>query len=336
MSTLSIKDLSVEYGDFVAIKDLNLEIQPNRLTVILGPSGCGKSTLLSSICGLVRPKRGCIYYEDECLFSQEDQINIPVERRNIGVVFQENSLWPHMNIRGNIAFPLKMKRVSKDEINRKVDQVIETVNLKEKGLKYPHQLSGGEKQRTALARAIAMNPKVLLLDEPLANIDNNLKYQLIYEIKRIQKLYKTTMVYVTHDQEEAFEAADEIVVMNKGEIIQKGKPEEVYYYPNNSFVAGFLGENNILSLDEGEKYCALCHNDWGKMSSKIAVRPEDILIKKEGKCKGKVKNITFKGHKTNIITQCGEKQLTLYHENSQKIKVGDEIQFDIKRYHLIK
>ena len=230
MSTLSIKDLSVEYGDFLAIKDLNLEIQPNRLTVILGPSGCGKSTLLSTICGLVRPKRGCIYYEDECLFSQEDQINIPVERRNIGVVFQENSLWPHMNIRGNIAFPLKMKRVSKDEINRKVDQVIETVNLKEKGLKYPHQLSGGEKQRTALARAIAMNPKVLLLDEPLANIDNNLKYQLIYEIKRIQKLYKTTMIYVTHDQEEAFEAADEIVVMNKGEIIQKGKPEEVYYY----------------------------------------------------------------------------------------------------------
>lgn len=336
MSILNIQDLSVSYSDYYVIEKLNLYIEPNRLTVILGPSGCGKSTLLSAICGLVRPKKGHIYYEKQYLFSQERDINIPVERRNIGVVFQENSLWPHMSIRTNIAFPLKMKKAPKNEIEKRVDDIIKTVNLRRKDMKYPHQLSGGEKQRAALARAMVMNPKILLLDEPLANIDNNLKYQLIYEIKRIQKLYNTTMIYVTHDQEEAFEIADEMVVMNNGKIIQKGKPEDVYYYPNNRFVADFIGENNILSLDEGEKYCFLCLKEIEKEGSKIAIRPEDIVITREGNCKGKVKNIVFKGHKTNIIVQCNEILLTLYHENSQNIKVDDEIQFNIKRYHILK
>ncbi|WP_035162473.1 ABC transporter ATP-binding protein [Caloranaerobacter azorensis] len=328
MGELIIENLKVKYDKNIILNNFNLIIKKGELVVILGPSGCGKSTLLYAISGLVKPFAGNIIYGDKYLFSKEKNINIKVEDRHIGFVFQDYALWPHMTVYKNIAYPLKNKKLSKKEISEKVDEVLNMVNLKDKKTSYPGELSGGEKQRVALARAIVMNPSIILLDEPLANIDANLKMQLMVQMKNIQKSLCSTMIYVTHDQNEAFEMADRIVIMREGLVIQEGTPEEIYMKPKNAFVANFVGISNLV---EPKKFSCKCDSP----NKYICVRPEDIKITRNGKYCGIVKRNKFKGQRSECIVSYNDMELIIYNNNDSKISEGEEIRFDIEKYHVI-
>ena len=207
MNDLMIDDLCVSYNTTPVLHHFDLHINDGELAVILGPSGCGKSTLLTAVSGLMKPSDGRIAFGDTCFFSQKDRVNLPAERRNIGFVFQSYALWPHMDVAENIAFPLKARRYAKRQIQQSIAEMLDAVHMRGYEHRYPSELSGGEKQRIALTRSLVYHPSMLLLDEPLANLDAHLKTSLIREIKDIQRRLGITMIYVTHDQSEAFEIA---------------------------------------------------------------------------------------------------------------------------------
>lgn len=330
MGELIIENLKVGYDDNIILDNLNLNIKEGELVVILGPSGCGKSTLLYSISGLVQPFAGNILYNDKYFFSKEKNINVKVENRNIGFVFQDYALWPHMTVYKNIAYPLKTNKFSKKEISKKVEEVLDMVNLRDKKMSYPGELSGGEKQRVALARSIVMSPAIILLDEPLANIDANLKMQLMTEMKNIHRSLNNTMIYITHDQNEAFEMADKIVIMKEGSIIQEGTTKEIYMKPNNVFVANFVGTSNLVKPHDLKHMCR-CNNS----NNCVCIRPEDIEITKNGKYCGKVKKNKFRGQKSECIVSYDDTELIINNDNNSNMYEGEEVRFDIKKYHII-
>ena len=304
MNDLKIENLKVSYNKECIIKNMNFKVKSGELVVVLGPSGCGKSTLLSAISGLVEPDNGSITFDDECVYSKDENLNIPVEKRNFGFMFQEYGLWPHMTVFNNIAYPLKIKKMSKLKIKKKVVEMLKIVNLENMESSYPGELSGGEKQRVALARSIAVNPFMLLLDEPLANLDANLKKQLMWEIKRIQEKLGITMIYVTHDQNIVFEIADRIAIMKNGEIIQEGTPKEIYMEPKDKYVAEFLGINNIIGSgnDQDHKFSRRVCKNINKKNF-LCIRPEDIRISEKGKYCGKINKHMFKGCRSDYIVE---------------------------------
>ncbi len=330
MRELNIKKLKVKYDKNIILNNLNLDIESGELVVILGPSGCGKSTLLYAISGLVQPISGEIVHNNKYLFSKEKGINVKVEKRNIGFVFQDYALWPHMTVYKNIAYPLKIRKLCKKKIVKKVKQVLRMVNLENKRMSYPSELSGGEKQRVALARTIVLNPSIILLDEPLANIDAGLKKQLMVSMKNIQRSLSRTMIYVTHDQNEAFEMADRIIIMREGSIIQKGTPREIYMEPKNAFAAKFVGTSNLLKL---KNFRHICKNN--ELNSFVCVRPEDIKIRRNGRYCGRIKKNIFRGQKNECILSYNDKELIINSDNNSKIYEGEEIRFDIEKYHII-
>ncbi|HEY6761323.1 MAG TPA: sulfate ABC transporter ATP-binding protein [Baekduia sp.] len=232
---ISVSDVNKHYGDFQALHDVSLDIAPGALTALLGPSGSGKSTLLRVIAGLETPDSGTVVIEDR------DVTSVPPQRRDIGFVFQHYAAFKHMTVRDNVAFGLKVRRRPKAEIKAKVDELLGIVGLAGYQERYPSQLSGGQRQRMALARALAVEPKVLLLDEPFGALDANVRAELRAWLRRLHEEVHVTTVLVTHDQEEAMELADRIVVLNDGRIQQVGAPREVYDAPANEFVMGFLG-----------------------------------------------------------------------------------------------
>jgi sulfate/thiosulfate transport system ATP-binding protein len=232
---ISVSDVNKHYGDFHALHDISLEIAPGQLTALLGPSGSGKSTLLRVIAGLEEPDGGTVVIEDR------DVTHVPPQRRDIGFVFQHYAAFKHMTVRDNVAFGLKVRKRPKAEIKAKVDELLGIVGLAGYQERYPSQLSGGQRQRMALARALAVEPKVLLLDEPFGALDANVRAELRAWLRRLHEEVHVTTVLVTHDQEEAMELADRIVVLNDGRIQQVGAPREVYDAPANEFVMGFLG-----------------------------------------------------------------------------------------------
>jgi sulfate transport system ATP-binding protein len=232
---IAVKDVNKHYGDFHALHDVSIDIAPGKLTALLGPSGSGKSTLLRVIAGLEVPDSGTVIIEDA------DVTNVPPQRRDIGFVFQHYAAFKHMTVRDNVAFGLKVRRKPKSEITAKVDELLGIVGLAGYQERYPSQLSGGQRQRMALARALAIEPKVLLLDEPFGALDAKVRAELRAWLRRLHEEVDVTTVLVTHDQEEAMELADRIVVLNDGRIQQVGAPREVYDNPANEFVMGFLG-----------------------------------------------------------------------------------------------
>lgn len=245
MTTLSLKDLSRLWGDTVVVDRLNLELSDGEFVSLLGPSGCGKTTTLRMIAGFVDPSEGSIALDGKIISSPS--YSLPSQARNMSMIFQSYAVWPHMTIRANVAFGLKLRRCPRDEIVRRTDEVLELVRMRHLADRYPAELSGGQQQRVALARALVIRPAVLLLDEPLSNLDASLRDELRREIRRLHDELRITTIYVTHDQAEAMSASDRIAVMNRGRIEQIADPQTIYTRPATEFVAGFIGRTNLLA-----------------------------------------------------------------------------------------
>ena len=277
---IKVENLTKKYGNIVALDNVNLVVERSKITTLLGPSGCGKTTLLKVIAGLEKPSSGKVYFDGI------DVTGLPPEKRNIGFVFQDLALFPHLDVYGNIAFGLRIRRYQETEIRRRVREVLDLVGLDPTIFmrRKIDELSGGQKQRVAIARALVIEPNVLLLDEPFAHLDYKIKQRLLSILKRIQKETGTTVLYVTHDQNEAMAVSHYIAVMNKGRIVQYGPPEDVYEKPNSLFVASFFGEVNVLSEDP---------------EYKVLIRPEKLLIDPDDtllpSIMGRIEDIVFQG-----------------------------------------
>jgi len=245
MSILKIENVSKIFKDVKALDNVSFEFEKGILS-FLGPSGCGKTTLLRSIAGLEVPDAGSISIADKVQTSIEQHILVPPYSREIGFVFQNYALWPHMTVFKNVAFGLKLRKKSNDEIERKVMTALELVGLKGREQRYPSQLSGGQQQRVALARSLALEPRLILLDEPLSNLDAKLREEMRVELKKLIKKVGISALYVTHDQEEAFTISDAVVVMESGKILQYGAPDEIYNRPAHPFVASFVGHSTLV------------------------------------------------------------------------------------------
>ncbi len=243
MTPIRIRSLTKRFGQTTAVDAIDLDIAPGDLFFLLGPSGCGKTTLLRMIAGFTEPTAGSI------AFGEQDVTTLPPNKRNTGMVFQGYALWPHMTVRQNVQFGLEVRKVSKDEMNRRVDTALGRVQLTQLADRKTNQLSGGQQQRVALARALVIEPTVLLLDEPLSNLDAKLRLEMRQSIRHICKDAGITAVYVTHDQHEALSMADGVAVLNQGKAVQVGPPRTLYERPANRFVADFLGETNFVSAE---------------------------------------------------------------------------------------
>jgi iron(III) transport system ATP-binding protein len=247
MVTVKLEGITKYFGEVVAAQNVSFHVEEGELFFLLGPSGCGKTTTLRIIAGFYKPDKGHLYFDEKMM------LEIPAHRRNTGMVFQNYALWPHMTVYDNITYGLKIRGLPMQDRVSKAKDVLKIVKMEEYGMRYPNQLSGGQQQRVALARALVLEPDVLLLDEPLSNLDAKLRLETRYEIKRIQKNLEITSIYVTHDQEEALTMADRVAIMNKGSIEQIGSPREIYTEPNNQFVAEFVGETNPITGEIVEK-----------------------------------------------------------------------------------
>ncbi|MEQ8445159.1 MAG: ABC transporter ATP-binding protein [Pelagibacterium sp.] len=252
MTELSLSQVTRRYGDVAAIDNINLGVAEGEFLTLLGPSGCGKSTTLAAIAGLDRPTTGRIALGDRELFNADEAIFLPPEARGFGVVFQSYALWPHLTVHNNVAMPLKLRRMPADQRKKRIAEALELVGLSAFASRYPGELSGGQQQRVALARAIVFRPPILLLDEPLSNLDAQLRQQARVWLKDIQRELGITTIYVTHDQDEALAMSDRIVVMRGGKIVQLGTPEQVYGAPLHPFSASFIGNANLVEV-EGEQ-----------------------------------------------------------------------------------
>ncbi len=312
---ITIKETMKKYGDFTVIPNLSLEIPAGEFFTLLGPSGCGKTTLLRMIAGFVSIERGSIYFDDKIINK------VPPKDRKIGMVFQDYALFPHLTVEKNIGFGLKTRKTYQaDEIAGVVDDILDVIQMKDHRDKLPEKLSGGQQQRVALARAIVSRPDVLLMDEPLSNLDAKLRVDMRNVIRDIQKQYGVTTVYVTHDQEEAMVVSDRIAVMNHGVIQQIGVPEEIYQRPANLFVASFIGQTNILTgklakkdgnliLELTENYAeAIADNlkislDEGQqIPVSVSVRPEEFHLRTDGVgIKAKIRDRMYLGLNTHYV-----------------------------------
>jgi len=250
MPGVTIKGLTKRYGDVAAVEGLDLRVQPGELVALLGPSGCGKTTTLRLVAGFLKPEAGEIWVGERCLSSPVTVI--PPERRRMAMIFQSYALWPHMTVAQNIAYGLRFNGVPKGERERRVAEMLKAVQLDGYGSRYPGELSGGQQQRVAVARALVVEPEILLLDEPLSNLDANLREEMRFEIRRLHETFAITTLYVTHDQAEAMVISDRVAVLQRGRVVQIGTAEELFEHPRTRFVAEFIGKTNLVDgLAEG-------------------------------------------------------------------------------------
>jgi ABC-type Fe3+/spermidine/putrescine transport system ATPase subunit len=318
-SAVELKNVTLRYGDFVAVNNVSLTIEKGQFITLLGPSGCGKTTILRSLAGLVTPSSG------EITIAGRRVNDVPIHKRNIGLVFQNYALFPHKTIFDNVAFGLKYRNVAKDEIRRKVTRALEIVRLPGVEKKVPSELSGGQQQRIALARAIVIEPDVLLLDEPLSALDANLREEMRIEIKAIQHQVGITTLFVTHDQEEALAMSDRIVVMNHGVVEQEGTPEQVYNTPASRYVASFLGQSNLIegrvtqaadgvariALDLGGEVAVANRGAAAGDKVTVVLRAQKILVggKAGNVLHGKVAATAYLGGTASYLIDCGALRL---------------------------
>lgn len=306
---LRIENLKKIFEENRGIEKIDFSIEKGELISLLGPSGCGKTTLLNIIGGFLKPDNGKIYLEDR------DITDIPPEKRDISTVFQSYALFPHMNVLENIKYGLKYKKITKKEQNELALEYLKIVGLDGYEKKSIQELSGGQQQRVALARALVLYPKILLLDEPFSNLDAKLKISMREELKELQKNLKISMIFVTHDQEEALSISDKVVVMNNGKIEQIGTPEEVYYSPINEYVANFIGKSNFILKDGVKKL----------------IRPENIKIEKNQKGSWKIINKEFMGAYTilKIKNETEELYVNIQGEKGREYILGDLVEISL-------
>ncbi len=327
MSSVTLKNIVKRFGSFTAVHQTDLEIPEGAFVTLLGPSGCGKTTNLRMIAGLLDPTEG------EILIGGRRVNDVPIHKRNLGIVFQNYALFPHKTVAENIVFGLKYRDIPSSDIPGKMQAALDLVQLPDVGARYPKELSGGQQQRIALARAIVIEPDVLLLDEPLSALDANLREDMRVELKRIQDQIGVTTVFVTHDQSEALAMSDHIVVMSAGRIEQVGAPQEVYNNPSSEFVANFLGASNVLEaecLEAGPKGAVLLTTLFGKVHlpvekslrvagagpAKLVLRAEKLQVMKEGSAPegmitapATVETVDYQGQTVRYFVRVGDTQL---------------------------
>lgn len=333
--------------EFYAVKDLSVNIKPGSFVTLLGPSGCGKTTTLRMVAGFESPDEGEIYLGEE-------KINeLPPNKRDTAMVFQSYALLPHYNVYDNVAYGLKIRHIPKDEIHKRVLDILKLVQLDGMEDRMTNQLSSGQQQRVALARALVVKPGVLLFDEPLSNLDAKLRVSMRTEIRRIQQQIGITAIYVTHDQAEAMAISDQIIIMNKGVVAQVGTPKEIYYQPKNEFVADFIGEVNFLDAKVVEKQKDKIitevygvkipvYSGEGKVGDdvRLVIRPESLHLADDGELKGKVVVSTFMGSYQlyHIMVGTTLVKITEYNPKGKKIYNVDDnvaLDFDPKDCHII-
>ncbi len=329
------------FGQIKAVDEASLEIRRGELFFLLGPSGCGKTTLLRLIAGFYRPNAGRIFFDDR------DITSVPPHKRNTGMVFQNYALWPHMTVWKNVEYGLDMRKLSPGEKRRRVREVLEIVHMDKYADRRPNELSGGQQQRVALARALVIQPDVVLLDEPLSNLDAKLRTQMREEIKQIHQKIGTTMIYVTHDQKEALSMAQRMAVLDAGRVVQVGDPQTVYNRPNSVFVAGFIGETNFLkgTITVVNQDVAV-DTPMGKVVSKVAyegakvgdpvlcsVRPEAIRLFKEKPpreniLRARIENIVYLGDNEQYLLQLKDGSIfkaVEYNPGLHQMRIRDEV-----------
>jgi len=332
-----INHLTKRFGDVVAVDDVSLTIEPGAFLTLLGPSGCGKTTLLRCVAGLEEPDGGEIYVGDRLLFSHEQGISVPAGQREMGLVFQNYALWPHMTVYKNMAFALELRKLSKEEIAERVQESLTEVHMEGFEDRYPREMSGGQQQRIALARMLAHRPKVFLMDEPLSNLDARLRMDMRAEIKRLHHGARATTIYVTHDQVEALTMSTNIAVMKEGVLQQLDTPDAVYHYPANLFVADFIGNPKVNLLEAvvdgrgsvrlGEFTLSVdTHGAVGDVV--VAVRPEDVSISTTpvpGAVEFSAYSVLPSGADSTIVARLGEIEITVREAGTSTINLDDRI-----------
>ncbi|MEI7027507.1 ABC transporter ATP-binding protein [Paenibacillus sp. y28] len=342
MALLSLENVSVAYDQNYILKDFNLNVEKGALISLLGPSGCGKTTTLRLIAGFLEAKDG------RFMLNGKDYTRVPVNKRNFGFVFQSYALFPHLSVYDNVAFGLRIRKTSAADIDRRVRSMLDVVSLNGFEKRFPAELSGGQRQRVAIARALVIEPDLLLFDEPLSNLDANLRVNMRVEIRRIQQELGITTVYVSHDQEECFSISDQVAIMNKGIIEQLGRPATIYKYPATEFVARFIGFTNFITFDtrterdgdielhaKGMTFIAKHHPGHGaQQGKKGAMRPDDMVVGTmeeleagANRLAGRVKVSTFLGRSYQYVveTELGDftvnKEMEAPYANGQEVRL---------------
>ena len=347
-TTIRINNLTIKFGEVVALDHVSLVIEPGTFVTLLGPSGCGKTTLLRCVAGLEDPNGGEIYIGNKMVFSYDKGISLPPSQRELGLVFQNYALWPHMKVDKNITFALEIQKMPKAEMEKRVIESLKEVQMEGYEDRYPREMSGGQQQRIALARMLAYRPKVFLMDEPLSNLDARLRMDMRAELKRLHHISGATTIYVTHDQVEALTMSTNIAIMKEGVVQQFDTPDKVYHFPANLFVADFIG-NPKVNLLEGEVSGSNSVDlisfkiamDTSKATGKvvIGIRPEDIVVSERPE-PGAVEFIAYSvlpsGADSTIVARLGKTELTIRVMGISKLRMDDKIwlKFDPKTLNL--
>ena len=335
---ISIADVTKKYGENFALNHVTLDIKSGEFMTLLGPSGSGKTTLLMVLAGFTRPDFGSIKFGDN------EIIRMPPHERNVGMVFQNYALFPHMNVDENVGFPLKLRKVDKTSMAHRVEQALELVELGGFGDRHIDQLSGGQKQRVALARAIVFEPRILLMDEPLSALDKKLREHMQIELRKLHEKLGMTTVYVTHDQREALTMSDRIAVINHGELMQLDSPEAIYNHPENKFVADFIGESTFLdvNIENGKVLFAnqplkIEQNIEHQKTYQLMIRPERMQIINEPQStstntlKGKVDDLVYQGDSMLVYVRVNDQAVlnvrlsTKQHDSGHLLSIGDPV-----------
>ncbi len=337
MSKVAFKNISFKYGQNQILKDFSLEIESGEILCLVGPSGCGKTTLVRCLLGLNKPDTGEIYVGDTCIFSASRRINMAVERRNIGIVFQDYAVWPHMTVGENVGYSLKKRRVPKGEIAGRVENALAMVNMTEYKNHLPSQLSGGQQQRVAIARALVGNGDIIVMDEPITNLDAKLREQMLEEIREIQRKSGTTVLYITHDQQSALQLCDRMAIMEPdGSLCQLGTDEDIILHPANRFTFEFIGVSNFIPVEVAGGAITLRPGQkdfpWtdgrlpeGTDTSKkleLGVRPNDIVFDKDSSLRVTVKRSVFLGSEYDYFVELGGRELRIQQNTLDAAKYG--------------
>jgi multiple sugar transport system ATP-binding protein len=336
-TTITINNLTKRFGKVVALDNVSLVIEPETFVTLLGPSGCGKTTLLRCVAGLEDPDGGEIYIGNKLVFSYDKGITLSPGKRDVGLVFQNYALWPHMKVDKNITFALEIQKLGKEEMQKRVKDALAEVKMEGFEDRYPREMSGGQQQRIALARMLAYRPKVFLMDEPLSNLDARLRMDMRSELKRLHHISGATTIYVTHDQVEALTMSTSIAVMKEGVIQQFDVPDKIYHFPSNLFVADFIGNPKVNLLDgvvDGKnvvnmgpfKITVENKNATGRVV--VGIRPEDINISTKaipGAIEFSTYSVLPSGADSTIIARLGEMELTIRMMGISKIQMDQKI-----------